>query len=127
MSGSTVTYAAGKSHRTMCRCGPISISRRPKRCAQSVPAALHPVLEHLQRRGTIIVGRFSKRPVVAFLDPDFVRARAVTRERQPHQAARGLPRQPVAVEQHLAEQGLRLMLALLRGKAEPARAIGEII
>jgi hypothetical protein len=34
-------------------------------------------------------------------------------------AARGLARQAVAVEQHLAEQGLRLVLAVLGGKAKP--------
>src|SRR6266849_9294844 len=93
----------------------------------SVLAALHPVLEHLQRHRAVILGRLGDCPVVAFLDPDFVRRRAVPRQGQPHQPAGSLTRQLVAVEQHLTEQGLRLMLALLGGKAEPARAIAEII
>src|SRR5271165_6366267 len=93
----------------------------------SIPLALHPVLEHLQRHGAVVVGGLGESAVVVFLDPGLVRTGAVAGERQPHQAAGGLPRQAVAVEQHLAEQRLRLVLALLRGKAKPARAVAEII
>src|SRR6478672_6898786 len=62
--------------------------------------ALHPVLEHLQRHGAVVLGRFRDRPIVAFLDPGLVRRGAVARNRQPHQATGALRRQPVAVEQH---------------------------
>src|ERR1700737_927423 len=136
MSESIVTCAAGKSRRTMSRCGRIWIWRRRRRLStviarearpRSVLAALHPVLEHLQRHRTVVLGRLRDSLVVAFLDPGFVRRGAVTRQRQPHQPAGGLTRQLVAVEQHLAEQGLRLMLALLGGKAEPARTIAGIL
>src|SRR4051794_9058996 len=58
----------------------------------SVLAALDPVLEHLQRHGAVVLGRFGDGPVVAFPDPGLVRRGAVPRERQPHQPARGLPR-----------------------------------
>src|SRR6202047_4486182 len=92
-----------------------------------VLAALHPVLEHLQRHRTVVFGRLGDRLVVAVLDPGFIRRGAVARQCQPHQAAGGLTRQLVAIEQHLAEHGLRLMLALWGRKAEPARAIAEII
>src|ERR1700676_1159408 len=93
----------------------------------SILAALHPVLEHLQRHRAVVLGRLGDRRVVALLDPGFVRRGAVARQRQPHQPAGGLTRQLVAVEQHLAEQRLRLVLALLSGQTEPARAIAEIV
>src|SRR5260370_20776799 len=90
------------------------------------PAALHPVLEHLQRHRTVFVGCLGDRLAVALLDPGLVRRGAIARQRQPHQPAGGLTRQLVAVEQHLTEHGLCLMLALLSGKAEPARPIAEV-
>src|SRR6266403_3754761 len=131
MSASTAMYAAGKNRRTMCRYGLTSTSRRRESQvplkAVSVFPALHPVLEHLQGHRAVILGRLGDCPVVAFLDPGLVRSRAVARQGQPHQPAGGLPRQLVAVEQHLTEQGLRLMLSLLGGKAEPACAITEVI
>src|SRR5258708_3001448 len=134
MSASIVMCGPGKSRRTTCRCGRIWTWKRPDwrqarsgSGARSVPAALHPVLEHLQPHGAVVVGGFGDRPVVAFLDPDLIRRGAVAGKGQPHQPARGLTRQPVAVEQHLAEHGLRLMLALLGGEPEPARAVAEIV
>src|SRR3979411_1142826 len=99
----------------------------PSYGTSSVLAALHPVLEHLQRHRAVVLGRLGDRLVVAFLDPDFVRRGAVARQRQPHQPAGGLTRQLVAVEQHLTKQGRRLLLALLGGTPEPARAITKII
>src|SRR5450759_3430286 len=132
MSASIVMCAVGKSPRTMFRYGRTSISRRREvlplsprtgRGEGSVLAALHPVLEHLQGHRAVILGRLGDRLVVAFLDPGLVRRGAVPRQRQPHQPTGGLARQLVAIEQHLAEQGLGLMLALLGGEAEPARAI----
>src|ERR1700721_3019447 len=117
-------WGPGRNRRIMSRSGRIWISRRRK---LSVLAAGHPVLEHLQAHRPVIVGRLGERLVVAFLDPGFVRSSIRERQGQPHQATSGLTRQLVAVEQHLTEQGLRLMLALLGGKAEPARAITEII
>src|SRR3954454_23262398 len=92
----------------------------------SVLAPLHPVLEHLQRHGAVVLGGLGDRTVVAFLDPGLVRRGAVARERQPHQAAGRLPRQLVAVKKHLSEHGLGLVLALLRGEAKPARAVSRI-
>ena len=133
MLASIATCALGKSRRTMSRSGPISTLKRRERAPsarsdRSVLAALHPVLEHLQRHGAVVVGRFRDRPVVAFLDPG---SRPARRCRAPASAtsARGAAcaRQPVAVEQHLAEHRLRLMLALLGGKTKPTRAIAEII
>src|SRR6267154_5542409 len=132
MSASIATCAPGKNRPIMYRCGPILIWRRPETgerqaaARASILAALHPVLEHLQRHGAVVVGCFRDRPVITFPDPDLIRRGVVARQRQPHQPARGLPRQTVAVEQHLAEQGLGLVLALLGGKPEPARAIAEI-
>src|SRR5258707_10336006 len=141
MSESTAMCAAGKSRRTTSRCGSTSIWRRPNkpfggwaRCRLAQPcgrgsilAALHPVLEHLQRHRTVFVGCLGDRLVVALLDPGLVRRGAIARQRQPHQPAGGLTRQLVAVEQHLTEHGLCLMLALLGGKAEPARPIAEVV
>src|ERR1700737_5583714 len=124
MSGSTAMSGPGRSRQTMCGYGRIWTSRRRD---ASIPPALHPVLEHLQCHRAVVLGRLCDRLVVAFLDPGLVRRGAVARQGQPHQSAGGLTRQLVAVEQHLAEQGLRLVLALLRGKPEPARAIAEII
>src|ERR1700756_634610 len=91
-------------------------------CSPSVhiPLAAHPSLDHLQRHGTIVVGGLGKSAVVALLDPGLIGPGAVAGQGQPHQPARGLARQLLAVEQHLAKQRLRLMLALLRGQAEPA-------
>src|SRR6516225_9343082 len=56
-----------------------------------------------------------------FLDPSVLWAGRIAREREPHQAARGLTRYELALEQHVAEQRLRLILALVGGEAEPAR------
>src|SRR5262249_40576806 len=47
-----------------------------------VPLALHPVLEHLQRRCAVVVRRLGESAVVALLDPDLVRTGAVARQRQ---------------------------------------------
>src|SRR3984885_6309048 len=134
MPVSTVMYGPGKSRPITCRYGSIWIWRRPdfassRRQADegSVLAALHPVLEHLERHGAVVVRRLADRLAVAVLDPGLVRGRAVARQRQPHQPAGGLTRQLVTVEQHLAEHGLRLMLALLGGQTKPARAIAEVI
>src|SRR6476661_7702384 len=129
MSASTAMCAAGRSRRTTCRYGRIWISRRRDAPPSShlLAAALHPLLQHLEAHGAVVVGRLGEGAVVAFLDPGLFGTGAVTRQRQPHQAARGLPRQLVAVEQHLAEQRLRLVLALLGGEPEPARAIAEIL
>src|SRR6266480_6936095 len=131
MSESTAMCAPGKSRRITCRCGPTSISGRLEvrpsplggEAKKSILAALYPVLEHLQRHRTVVVGRLGDRLVVAFLDPGLVWRGAVARQLQPHQPAGGLTRQLVAVEQHLTEHGLCLMLALLGGKAKPARSI----
>src|SRR2546423_15101735 len=95
--------------------------------ARSILAALHPVLEHLQRHGAVVIRRLGDSLVIAFLDPGLVGRGAIARQRQPHQSARSLTRQLVAIEKHLTEHGLSLMLPLLRGKAEPARAVAEII
>src|SRR4029077_2945984 len=95
--------------------------------SSSIPVAPHPELEHLQRRGAIVVGGFREGAVIALLDPGLIGPRAVARQGQPHQSARRLARQPVAIEQHLTEQRLGLMLALLRGETEPARAVAEIV
>src|SRR5450432_3540893 len=139
MSGSIAMYARGKSRRTTCRCGSIWTWRRPEvgpsplrggeatNRSLSILAALHPVLEHLQCHRTVVVGSLGDGLVVAFLDPGLVRRGAVARQRQPHQPASGLTRQLVAVEQHLTEHGLGLMLTLLGGKAEPAGAIAEVV
>src|SRR5689334_3184667 len=97
------------------------------RLSPSVLLALHPVLEHLQRHGAVLVGGLGESAVVAFADPALVGGGVVARQRQPHQAASRLPRQPVAGEQHLAEHGLRLMLALLGGQTKPASAVAEIV
>src|SRR5271154_2517738 len=94
---------------------------------KSVALALHPVLKHLQRHGPVVVGSLGNSAVVTFLDPDFVRTGAIASQGQPHQAARSLARQAVAVEQHLNEQGLRFVLSLLRRKTQPARAIAEVV
>src|SRR3979411_2381906 len=99
----------------------------PSYGTSSVLAALHPVLEHLQRHRAVVLGRLGDRLVVAFLDPGFVRRGAVARQRQPHQPAGGLTWQLLSIEQHLTEQSRRLMLALLGGKTEPACAVAEII
>src|SRR6516164_3934127 len=127
MSGSTVMSAPGRSRRTTYRCGPTWTSKRDRFGeVRSVPAALHPVLEHLQGHGAIVIRSAGDRAVVAFLDPTLVRTGVLARKRQPHQATRALRRDAVAIEQHLPEHRLRLVLALLRRKAEPARAIGEL-
>src|ERR1700704_4322302 len=137
---SIVTCAPGKSRRTTSRCGSTSTLRwRNKlfggwarfRLAQprgrgSIHAALHPVLKHLQRHRTVFVGCLRDRLAVALLVPGLVRRGAIARQRQPHQPAGGLTRQLVAVEQHLTEHGLCLMLALVGGKAKPARSIAEV-
>src|SRR5436305_9817871 len=133
MSASTVMCAAGKNPRTTFRSGRISTSRRHDQhrwaavAEALVLAALNPVLEHLQRHRAVVIGSLGDGLVVAFLDPALVGRGAVARQRQPHQAASSLTRQLVASEQHLPEQRLRLVLALLRGKAEPTRGISEII
>ena len=49
--------------------------RRAARIGSSVLAALHPVLEHLQRHRAVVLGRFGDGLVVAFLDPGLVRRR----------------------------------------------------
>src|SRR6266436_9289959 len=115
---SIVMCAPGKNRRTTSRCGSTSpLRRRNKsfggwarfRLAQplygrgSILAALHPVLEHLQRHRTVFVGCLGDRLAVALLDPGLVRRGAIARQRQPHQPAGGLTRQLVAVEQHLTE------------------------
>src|SRR3984957_1699492 len=126
-------YGPGKNRRITCRSGLIWIWRRPDFASRrqadegSVLAALHPVLEHLERHGAVVVRRLADRLAVAVLGPGLVRGGAVARQRQPHQPAGGLTRQLVAVEQHLTEHGLRLMLALLRGQTEPARSIAEVV
>src|SRR6266481_7859859 len=144
---SIVMCAPGKNRRTTSRCGSTSTLRwrnksfaawarggwarfrraQPLCGCGSILAALHPVLEHLQRHRPVFVGCLGDRLAVALLDPGLVRRGAIARQRQPHQPAGGLTRQLLAVEQHLTEQGLRLMLALLGGKTEPACAIAEII
>src|SRR5215472_1353591 len=126
MSGSTAMCAAGSSLPTTYPCGLISISRRDSHRAGSVPAPLHPVLEHLQRQRAIAFGGAGHRAVVAFLDPALIRTGVFAGERQPHQASRPLRRETVTVEQHLPKHGLRLVLTLLRGQPKPARAIGEV-
>src|SRR4051794_32342119 len=68
------------------------------RISPSVLLALHPVLEHLQRHGAVLVGGLGESAVIAFPDPGLVGGGVVARQRQPHQAARRLPRQPVAGE-----------------------------
>src|SRR5262245_12785023 len=124
MSASTAMSAPGKSRRITCRSVPTSTSRRTDTTrakplgrafgegaisrggsipAPSIPAPLHPVLEHLQRHRTIVVGCTGERAVVAILDPGLVGAGVLAGERQPHQATRALRRDAVAVEQHLAE------------------------
>src|ERR1700747_3789463 len=70
----------------------------------SISLARNPVLEHLQRHGTVVVGSHGKGAVVAFLDPGLVGTGVLARKREPHQAARGLLRQAGAVEQHLPAQ-----------------------
>src|SRR5262249_47224903 len=154
MSGSTVTSVPGRSRPITCPSGRIWIwkrrdagvarssgddqswlrinsyaprSFRASIARASILSALNPVLEHLQCHCAILCGGLRDRLVVACLDPGLVRPCAVARQGEPHQAARRLPGQPLTVEQHLAEQRLRLVLALLGGKPEPACAIGEII
>src|SRR6476620_2091650 len=104
MSGSIATSAPGKSRPTTFRSGPIWILSRPevrsaatRKPAESVLAALHPVLKHLQRHGAVVVRGLGDGAVIAFLDPGLVRQGAVAGQRQPHQSAGALRRQPVAI------------------------------
>ena len=85
------------------------------------------MLEHLQCHGAVVVGGLGESAVIAFPNPALVGGGIVARQRQPHQAAGGLPRQPVAGEQHLAEHRLRLMLALLGCQTKPARSVAEVV
>src|SRR5262245_48791743 len=133
MSGSTAMSGVGRSLRITCQSGPTSIWSRadkppkPVNSDASIPATLHPVLEHLKRHRAIVLRRAGDRTVIAFLDPALLGPGAVACERKPHQTPRALRRQAVAVEQHLPKQGLRLVLAFLRRESEPARAIGDLV
>ena len=88
MSASTVMFVPGKSRRITCRSGSISIWRRavasiarPTAAAPRSfsPAALHPVLKHLQRHRAVVLGCLRDRLVVAVPDPGLVRRGAVAR------------------------------------------------
>jgi hypothetical protein len=65
---------------------PAKAGRKPGRRLRARELALQPVLEHLQRHGAVVLGRFRDRPIVAFLDPGLVSRGAVARQGQPHQA-----------------------------------------
>src|SRR5271167_1329410 len=123
--------APGKSRPITYRPGSTSIWKRPRQLlttrAGSVPAALHPVLQHFRRHREVFLRRLGHRLAVTVLDPSLFRRGIFARKRQPHQAARGLPRQLIAIEQHLTEHRLGLMLALLGGQPKPAGAITEIV
>src|SRR5262249_37215717 len=92
-----------------------------------LPLSLQPEFQHLRRHCTVVFAGTGERLVIALLDPGFVRGCCVARESHPHQATRLLRWKPVAVEQHLAEHGLRLVLPLLCREPKPARTIGELV
>src|ERR1700737_3084126 len=94
--------------------------------AGSIAAGLEPALEIDQRQRALFGVGLLERAVVELVDPLVVALGAVAREGQPHQAAGGLPRNRVALEQHVAEHRLSLILALVRGEREPARGLPRI-
>ena len=63
----------------------------------------------------LLIG-LSKRPRIHVSDPAFIRKRASLRDGQPAQTERGLLRNLVALEEHLAEYSLRSVFTLFRGE-----------
>src|SRR5258708_31566772 len=126
--------ARGKSLRTMFQWWPISILRRdelrqaePESAAETLFApSLQPALEIFVSHAALAIGGLRERVGIGLGDPGLVRPCPVLGERQPEQAERGLPRQVVALEQHGAEQGLRLVLSLLRRQPQPLRRLARV-
>src|SRR5262245_46320585 len=131
------TWRSGEHHAARLR--PVTTSRAycagsvtwvpaaRERTRRSIPAALDPALEIDQRQRALVVARLLERRVIELGDPGFLGGGAVARQRQPHQPARHLTRDVFAAKQHAAERGLRLMLALVGGEAEPARRLAGIV
>src|SRR5262245_17476180 len=107
---STGTCAAGTSPPITCPFISIWILKD----ASLLAPRLEPAPQIDRRERAFVFVRLLHGAVVKLGDPGLVGARAVFRKRQPHQAARRLPRHVIALEQHRAEHGLCLALALLR-------------
>ena len=64
----------------------------------------------------LLIGLSKRRPRIHVSDPAFIRKRASLRDGQPAQTERGLLRNLVALEEHLAEYSLRSVFTLFRGE-----------
>src|SRR5690349_10850226 len=91
-----------------------------------LPPCLQPAAEIDGGQCAFVLARLLHGAVIELRDPGLVAARAVLRERKPHQAAGRLARHVIALEQHGAEHGLRLALAFLSREPEPARSRARI-
>ena len=77
--------------------------------AMSVAPAVDPAHQHVAGARAIVAGRLLVGRFVKLADPGIGRRRVGVRKRKPHQSTRGLPGNILALEQHAAENSLRLM------------------
>src|SRR5262245_14610742 len=110
--------ALGKSHPTTCRYGWTSILR--PLISRLLAAALEPTFQINQRHRPFVVVGAAEGVVVKRLDPTIFATGTVAAERQPHQAACGLPGHVLALEEHVAQNRLGAAIALGRGELKPA-------
>ena len=92
-----------------------------------IAPAPEPTFQIDQRHLPLVIAGAAEGVVVERLDPAFVGTDAILAEREPHQAARGLPRHMLALEQDVAERRLGAALALVGGKLKPARRLVRIV
>src|SRR6202034_3815929 len=135
-SASTAMCTPGKSRPTTCRYGSIwRSSRQPsykllawpkagrEHAACLFAATLEPVFQIDQGQRPLVIVGVTEGVVVERLDPSVFGAGAIAAERQPHQAARRLPRRMLTLEQHVAQHGLGAAIALGRGELKPPRRL----
>ena len=91
-----------------------------------ISATLEPTLEKDQRHGPLVVARATESVVVERLDPAFLGTGAIAAKREPHQAASGLTRHALALEQQVAQHRLGATIALGSGKLEPTRRLMRV-
>src|SRR5262249_60313371 len=77
-------------------------------------------------QGALVLARLFHRAVIELGAPGLIGASAILGEREPHEAARGLARNMIALKQHGTEHRLRLALTFLCREAEPSRCLARI-
>src|SRR3954447_13260691 len=77
-------------------------------------ALFQPIFQIFMRESAVVLVRLCECAAVHVGDPSLVRTSAVLGDDEPEETARSMPRNLIAFEQHVTQQGLRPVVTLVR-------------